>query len=1587
MKTKIKSGIVIALAIVLFIQNKATAQFNFQTGSGSYYGQTNAIGAVPTWIRSIGIGNFSNNGDKPHAFFHINTNYLLLPTDGSILSLGEAFRTTSNATGANVNAWRMFTGTGAGTEKFSIFHTLGTNLITLQSAQDGMAFNTGGALEHMRITAGGFVGIGTSIPQNLLHLHNATAPTHTQQQINYAQFTIDAGSGTGSTANDGFKIGVRTFWNTALTTPAYESHAELRQQENAPMTFWTNNGSSTLERMRITPGGFVGIDNANPQHKLHIDDVSNGNTTNPVNMAFTNVATACLVCPGTGDFPGTDGFQVGIQANGTAELNQQENKDMILYTGNNNSAEGTVTNADRIHIIGTTGSTQGYVGVGTSTPGDNLEINTKFPPNSPTFSIITYQSKNNQTPATTGVPATGWAGLRFTKLTAGSQPERNPGKGVLSVDSLGDVVYVPAGGSNGAMGATGYTGATGGVGAAGSIGATGLIGTTGKTGSTGFTGNTGSTGNIGITGFTGSTGAIGVTGSMGATGYTGIIGTTGSMGTTGSTGSIGLTGGTGTNGATGTNGNTGASGSTGLTGSTGAAGTTGSTGNTGSLGSTGATGPTWSIISDNFDANGNLSIITSQPSTTTSTNAAWLTTGNAGTVDGTNFIGTTDNVPFNIRVNNQNAGRIESSVLNANTFLGYQSGNVNTGFWNTAIGFQALNANTIGFQNTANGTRALYLNTSGSENTASGIEALYSNTTGGSNTAIGQDALALNTTGAENTAIGQQALESNVTGHKNTASGFTTLVTNTTGNNNTALGYGADVATDGLSDATALGSNAIVDNNDKVFIGSTTVTVIEGAPLVYTGSDARFKDNITQEVKGLKFIKLLRPVVYNLNTLKFEQFLTKNMPDSVSSKYFTGVDFGPSTAIRQSGFIGQQVDSAAQAAGYNFNGLHKPVDDNDHYSLAYSAFVVPLVKAVQELDSSLTTISKKGITASGTPVINKLTKFTDSTTIGNSLITDDGTHVGINTNTPANTLEINSGTANTSGLTFTNLTLASPEAASNGKALSVNSNGEVILTSTAVVPTGWSLTGNAGTVDGTNFIGTTDNVPFNIRVNNQVAGRIDHSLQNSFWGYQTGLSNSSGYQNAVIGDQAFISNTTGAINVAVGYRALYSNTAGTGNTASGYNSLFNNIDGNYNTATGSQSLNSNTSGSYNSAYGDQCLISNRTGTQNSAFGEGGLYVNTTGSYNVAVGNGALEFNNGDYNSAFGVLSGFSNRTGTYNTYLGQAADGDDGLTNATAVGAHAYVTASNSLVLGNTAVNVGIGVSAPAYKLDVNGDVNTNGTYYQNGSVFTSDQQFKTNVDSITGALAIIHQLKPRTFLFDTANIYGLKFNDKKQYGFIAQDVEHVLPDLVSSTTKRAVYDTSGTLITPAVTYKTLNYNAFIAILMKGVQEQQKKVDSLSTGLAAQKAKTNQQDSINASLQNQLNQLLTALNSCCSKNDTRIMQSNTNSQGSINKGDSQALVKQTDVELSSKNIIVLDQNVPNPFAEQTTINYYLPDNIVRAQIVFLDQSGKLIKVVDLTEKGQGQLNVFANDLTNGIYTYSLIVDGQTVETKKMVKSK
>lgn len=400
---------------------------------------------------------------------------------------------------------------------------------------------------------------------------------------------------------------------------------------------------------------------------------------------------------------------------------------------------------------------------------------------------------------------------------------------------------------------------------------------------------------------------------------------------------------------------------------------------------------------------------------------SWAIIGNAGTVDGVNFIGTTDNVPLAIRVNNTNAGRIDNLLFNS--FYGYQCGNYNTsGFNNTASGYRALYANTIGnyntaigmyalstnigglngvavgynsqryvnpkttnwdntntslgFQslcgsttpinntggfNTAIGREALLSNTSGNQNTATGYQALAGNTNGGQNTAYGYQSLLLNSSGNLNTAVGMyalnnntkgfencaggfQSLSNNTKGYKNTAYGNNALLSNKTGFSNTAIGYSADVSADGLHNATAIGSGTVVNASDKVRIGNTSVTVIEGQQM-YTVSDARFKDQVSSNgVLGLDFIVKLKAVTYSLNLNKLASFVGEDTKGREK-------ELERLSQKRTAGFLAQDVQKAMKESGFTaFDAVHVPTSELDNYSLSYAQFVVPLVKAVQELN-------------------------------------------------------------------------------------------------------------------------------------------------------------------------------------------------------------------------------------------------------------------------------------------------------------------------------------------------------------------------------------------------------------------------------------------------------------------------------------------------------------------------------------------------------------------------------------------------------------------------------------------------------------
>lgn len=177
-------------------------------------------------------------------------------------------------------------------------------------------------------------------------------------------------------------------------------------------------------------------------------------------------------------------------------------------------------------------------------------------------------------------------------------------------------------------------------------------------------------------------------------------------------------------------------------------------------------------------------------------------------------------------------------------------------------------------------------------------------------------------------------------------------------------------------------------------------------------------------------------------------------------------------------------------------------------------------------------------------------------------------------------------------------------------------------------------------------------------------------------------------KNSAFGARSATTNISGEHLDAFGYSALVSNVLGDENSAFAQNSLFSNIDGNSNCAFGYESLYSNTSGSGSSAFGASTLR------------------NTVGNFNTAFGSIAgLSVTDGQFNSFFGASSGgagsVSGLTGC--TLLGSLTTVATGLTNATAIGYQAAATISNTIVLGTSGTNVGIGTSNALFPLHVIG--------------------------------------------------------------------------------------------------------------------------------------------------------------------------------------------------------------------------------------------------------------------------------------------
>ncbi|MBK9147859.1 MAG: tail fiber domain-containing protein [Flavobacteriales bacterium] len=253
------------------------------------------------------------------------------------------------------------------------------------------------------------------------------------------------------------------------------------------------------------------------------------------------------------------------------------------------------------------------------------------------------------------------------------------------------------------------------------------------------------------------------------------------------------------------------------------------------------------------------------------------------------------------------------------------------------------------------------------------------------------------------------------------------------------------------------------------------------------------------------------------------------------------------------------------------------------------------------------------------------------------------------------------------------------------------------------------------------------------------------------------------------------------------------------------------------------------------------------------------------------------------------------------------------------------------------------------------GHVHITGDASCTAMAWTSDEALKTDVEDLTQGLEIISELRPTTYHFDTDTYAEMNLPAGNQFGFIAQEVEEVLPELVGQTTFIGRIDSLGNVIAPDQTVKTLNYVGLIPILVAGMQEQQAQIAAQNATIAA------------------MQQQLAAC--CASPTDS--------DQRSGSAVDDEKLTPAQERTLPAEGTVL--RIAPNPFTDGTTLFCTL-ERAGRMQLLANSADGRSLLVLSegQREAGEFQYDWTTENLAPGVYYITLLLDGEPV-VKRAVK--
>ena len=349
----------------------------------------------------------------------------------------------------------------------------------------------------------------------------------------------------------------------------------------------------------------------------------------------------------------------------------------------------------------------------------------------------------------------------------------------------------------------------------------------------------------------------------------------------------------------------------------------------------------------------------------------------------------------------------QSLTTGSNNFLfgNDVGGNITTGEWNIVIGTSAVDGfgisdpdrsivigsqagrdcrddnvyvgmsagQSVGAdQNVAIGSSAMTVN--GPSNSVAIGYSAHKLVTGTDNVAVGHSALDASGSATNCVAVGSGALGA-ATNNNNIGVGKNAGNAITTGSGNICIGGDSDVVATAANQI-AIGADAVTDGANKVRLGNTSVTNIDGEVAFNATSDARTKANVQELALGLDFINALRPVSFTrvhpaeypaeILDKRFKQ--GEKVTDKEGNVSFVSTpQFNVETGqpvkdefdetTRSDGLIAQEVQSVCDSLGFQFNGIN--VNGEGKLGLQYALLVAPLIAAVKELSSQNESLSAR----------------------------------------------------------------------------------------------------------------------------------------------------------------------------------------------------------------------------------------------------------------------------------------------------------------------------------------------------------------------------------------------------------------------------------------------------------------------------------------------------------------------------------------------------------------------------------------------------------------------------------------------------